>query len=135
MTDADIKRHVNIINEEMRERAKAKSKGWQEVLREIIYKNYSGQKNFCDRTSLSKTVYQRIMRKQGVSLNSLITICLELKMTSEQSFQLISDSGHVFDDSSIIHCCYKYFLNNQWELHDANAILWEATGESFQSLR
>lgn len=131
LTDAEIKRQVNRIKEN-KAKADANQQSWRDILRGYIYRAEWGQKDFIEQTSLSKTVYRRLMGKEEkkIDLKSLVAISLALKIPSDKAQEIIYGCGYSFDNS-MIHFYYHTFIEECWDFDDANVVLYAGTGESF----
>lgn len=134
LSDVEILRQIEIINGK-KAQADAENKGWREMIREEIFKQDWRVEEFTAKTFLSETVYKRLMRKEepGITLNSLVAICLGLQLDKDKSMKIIHGAGFAFKDSSKLHYYYKYFIDNHFNIHDADHVLMKAFGQSFGS--
>ena len=134
MSDVEVLRQIEEIDRK-KAKADAKNKGWREMIREELFKQDWRVEEFTAKTFLSETVYKRLMRKKeyGITLNSLVAICLGLKLNKKKSLKIIHGAGYAFKDSSELHYYYKYFIDNHFNIHDADDVLLKAFGISFGS--
>lgn len=135
MTDAQIQRLVSEIKER-KAKADATTKSWWVLLRNEINQRGWQQKDFISHTLLSETVYKRLMGKtqKKLSLKSIVAICLGLRLPKNLSLRIIHNAGYSFDNSTIQYY-YRTFIVEEWDIYDADAVLFAATEKSFSGFR